>query len=373
MNIGIDARVLSRPSSGIGRYLISILENVSYSDNENKFYLFSDRNITYTNESTKFKVVVKRGRLFKGKFYSPIWLNLVLPFLLKKHNIKIFFTPNLLSPFKVPRGIKKIITVHDTIFKIDPIFYSFLYRNYLKLLLPYSIKTSDYIITVSNHSKKDIQKYYDVEEEKIKVIYPSVSRELFEYNIPVKDEKQIINKYNLNGKYILYVGVIEKRKNIDIIQQIAEYLDKKNINVEFILVGKLGHYGKNIIKKIESIARGKVRYLSFVSNNELQCIYKNAFLFIFPSLYEGFGYPPLEAMSYGIPVLASNVSSLPEILKDAGILIEPKNYKKFAETIIEILENSNLYKKYQKKSLNRFNQFNNSCKQEKIVEIFNHF
>jgi len=315
MNIGIDARLLERRITGIGRSLILLLNEIPKIDKKNKYYLFSYGPIDVDKSFYKNIKTVKN--FIPQKLFSPLWSNLILPYYLKKNNIQILFSVNQIIPLVKVRGCKYISVVHDVIYKADPNFLPFVYRKYLQLFAYFSIKISDIVITVSEYSKEDILKNYNVEEKKIKVILQSANRDFKPLNLSDEEIKKTKESFALPKFTILYVGMIENRKNISAILKVADKLNKDR-DIGFMLIGKLGYGGKNILNEVYK--RKNVLYFSNIDDLLLKKIYNIADVFLFPSFYEGFGYPPLEAMQSGLPVIASNNTSLKEIIGSAGLL-----------------------------------------------------
>lgn len=368
MRIGIDARVLEKSMTGIGRFFLDLLDNIPSHDGANEYFLFSCSKISFENS---FYTKVKTGKsIIPPKIYSPFWLNFVLPHYLKKYKIDIFYTPNYLCPIRKLKNTKSIIVVSDVVHKVNRKFHSSFYNLYLTLLLPTSISKSNSIITISENSKRDIIKYYGVEARKITVIYISASNIFTNGAIDSSIKNKIINKFNLPPRFILYVGVIENRKNIIGILKIADLLQQKDKNIQTVLIGKPGFGFNKIIKEINKRC-AYVRYLNFVEDEALSIIYKLAYLFIFPSYYEGFGLPPLESMKAGVPVLVSNSSSLLEVVNQAGLMHDPDDHEAFVNDIIRLLDDNEYYQEMKKKALLQTQKFDSSSEINKIFEIFN--
>jgi glycosyltransferase involved in cell wall biosynthesis len=364
MNIGIDARVLERKMTGIGRYLRDILYSF-LNDKENKYYLISTSEINFGNDTF---VQINTGKpKFPEKIYSPYWLNFVLPEILKQNSIDIFFSPNNLLPRrKLP--CKSVLVIHDLLHMVDRHYHPFIYKQYLKYQLPFSISASDAIIVISESTKNDIHKYFGVDKNKIVTIYPIPDLKFKPINVQESEVKNLKEKYKLPDKYILYVGIIENRKNITGILKIADLLKTKHLDLKFVLAGRPGYGFNSIFSEIKK--RESVIYLNFVEDDELVLIYNLARAFIFPSFYEGFGYPPLEAMQCGIPVLSSNSSSLKEVVGDNGFLRDPLDYQGFADDINNLISNPNLYAEMKQRSLEQAKKF---CGKESIDKLHNIF
>ncbi len=367
MNIGIDVSVLEKGMTGIGRYLLGILKYLPETDNKNRYYLFSYKTPYYGN---KFYRIVSTGKYLPSKLYSPFWLNIVLPQSLSKYNIKLLFSPNHLTPIKLNKSKwHSIITIHDICHKIDHSYKDLFYRNYLDIFLPIAIKNCEKIITVSQFSKKELIRYYNIPSDKIFVIYEFAS-EIFKPRIINKEMRDnLMRKLSIPEEYILYVGVIENRKNILGILRISDILKNKRLRTKIILAGKPGLGFNEMIKEIKR--RDNVIYLSYINDELLPYLYNLAKLFLFPSFYEGFGLPPLEAMQSGIPVLTSNVSSLPEVVGEGGIMHSPDDYEAFAEDIVRLIEDRTFYEVMSKKALAQASKFNPYKSIRALVEVFN--
>ena len=371
MRIGIDARLLEREMTGIGRILREILNRIPALDKNNEYFLFSFGNLE-NYKKKGFKVVsTGRNKLIPLKIYSPIWLNFILPRYIKKNNIDLFFFPAALVP-KVNLKCKTVILLGDVFHKVNKRYHPFLYRKYLDLFLNSSIKKSDLIITISNHSKKDIINLYNPPEEKIKVIYLAADENFTPRSLTLDQRERLIKKYNLPSNFILYIGIIDFRKNINAIIKTADILvNREKKDVYFVLIGRPALDYKNIIKKSQKIKAGHIIFLD-VESKDIPFIYNLANVFFFPSFYEGFGLPPLEAMQSGTPVVASNASSLPEVIGEGGGLMrEPDDYQGFANDILKLSEDKNFYQKIKEKGVEQAKKFSWLKTTEEIIEVFN--
>ncbi|MGA7836787.1 MAG: glycosyltransferase family 1 protein [Ignavibacteriaceae bacterium] len=366
MKIAIDARVLEKGITGIGRYLSDILEGLGAIDDENEYILFSYQKIDSDNK--KFKYIATGKAFLPEKIFSVFWLNFILPKYLKQNEIDLLFTPNQLLPLKNIRA-KTVITVHDVAHKKNGIYHSFIYRMYMELFLSRSLNISDKIITVSNSARKDICDAYKVNPEKIKVIYEHADKKFAQVSVSNKDRHSLERKYNLSKKFILYVGVIENRKNITGILKTADIIQQKYKEISFVLIGRKGYGSGKIILEINK-RRNFINYLSTVDDDDLVKIYNMAYAFFFPSYYEGFGLPPLEAMQAGVPVLASNSSSLPEVIGKGGIMKDPDDAAGFAGEIMKLIYDGNYHKMWKAEALKQAKRFGTMDSTGDLLEIF---
>lgn len=366
MNIGIDARLLERRMTGIGRFLETFLKVLPTIDNENKYFLFSYEELTINNY---FKVIKTVKNFLPQKVFSPIWINMILPRFLKKYKIDIFFSINQLIPLIKIKNIKYILVLHDVIYKVDKTFHPFIYRKYLQFFTYFSVKNSDLIITVSEFSKKDILKYYKLNERKIKIIYEAADREFKILNLSEKQKKDLRKKFNFPQQVVLYVGMVENRKNITAILKIADEIYTKRQDIKFVIIGKKGYGAEKLFNEIKK--RKNIIYLENIDDKELKEIYNISSVFLFPSFYEGFGFPPLEAMQSGLPVVASNTTSLKEIINSGGLLNDPNDIKSFSKDILKLIENKNFYNEVRSKGIERAKNFNINKTVKETVDLFN--
>jgi glycosyltransferase involved in cell wall biosynthesis len=370
MKIAIDARVLEKQMTGIGRYLWDILVEIPKYDTRNSYFLLSTQPLK--NYDNNFYTNIVLDKISNRKLFSPFWLNILVPSFLKKEKIDIFFSPNNLCPIFSLKNTKKIITIHDVMFKIDRYYYSFFYRKYLDIMLKKSIDASDKIITISNCSKNDIVKYYSINPDKIDVIYRVADNKFQPRTVDETFRKELNIKYGLPDKFVLYVGLIENRKNIKTILKSADLVSKQRQDIKFILIGNKGFGFNNIKTEIEK-RQGTVKYLRFVDDKDLPFLYNLASIFFLTSYYEGFGLPVLEAMQSGTPVVTSNVSSLPEVVGEAGFMCSPEDAETFASLLIKLIEDEKLYSEFANKAVAFAQKFNRNTVIKQHLNIFNSF
>jgi glycosyltransferase involved in cell wall biosynthesis len=369
MKIGIDARVLDRPITGTGRYLLNILKELPNHDTNNEYFVFSNSELQI--DKSFYTIISHKPTALPVKLFSPIWLNSTLPRLLTENKVDLLFEPNVILPLVNLGNVKCISVVHDVIFKIYKEYYPFIYRQYLSLLLPPSLIKSDAVITVSDLSKNDIIKYYQIAERKIHVSHNTALEHFKPRNYECLDSFKTLQKYSLPSKYLLYVGAIERRKNILGLIKILDLLGDKRSDLKLVMVGKTGYDADSIMPEILK-RKNSIRYFDFVDDEALPYIYNSAFAFIFPSFYEGFGIPPLEAMQSGVPVLSSNTPALLEVVGEGGLLRNPNDYMGFVNDILALENDSALYSMMKLKALDQSKKFNIKTTTKLIVDVFDY-
>lgn len=369
MNIGIDARILERKMTGIGRVLTLFLRELPKVDKKNKYFLFTYEG--FNIDDSFYKNVPTIKSFLPQKLFAPIWSNIILPRYLKKNKIDLFFSANQQIPLIKIKDVKYIFVLHDVIYKADKKFHPFIYRKYLEFFTYFSIKSSDLIVTDSKYSKQDILKYYNVNERKIKVIYSAADKKFFPMNISMEEKSELKKMFGSPEHIVLYLGMIENRKNITCILNIADAISKVNKQVKFLLIGKIGYGGDNILKNI--LKSENVIHLNNVDDDLLTKIFNISSVFLFPSFYEGFGFPPLEAMQSGLPVLASNNTSLLEIVGTGGILHDAEDCESFTNDIIKLLSDKEFYKKMKERGIEQAKLFKIENTAKEFMDAFNSF
>lgn len=351
MRIGIDCQSIIGNKTGIGYYTYNLVNQLKKYKNLKLFF--------YNNEKSDLKV---HDRLY--------WENVDLVWQSYKDKLDIMHVVGFSGPL-IKAGYKKITTVHDLIGMIFPENLGFMSRFYWKTWLPFCVKNSDIIISNSEHTKKDIVKYLGVDEKKINVTYLGANE-----NFVKIDDKNILEnvhkKYNLPEEFILYVGTIEPRKNISfLVEAFHEYIKSGSSKLKLVITGKKGWAYESLLKKIDELSLSNdVIFTDYIEDSDLVCVYNSCKFFCFPSLYEGFGLPVLEAMSCGKAVISSNSSSLSEIASDSAYLFDPYDKSELVKAIKILDTNKEIRIGFEIKSLKRAEYFNWSKTAKKTYDIY---
>lgn len=352
--IGIDARLYGPLAKGLGRYTQELVDRIISFDRTNDYYIFlNEDNYDLVKIHPSFNNVHKVK--INIAWYS-VTEQIKLPFVLSKYKLDLIHFTHFNVPIFCP--CKFVVTIHDLIltkFKSQkastkhPLVYNikdFCYR----LVIKKALKNSEKVITVSNFTKDDIVSQFGICSDKIEVIYEGISfKDLKNINY---DKESLLQKYGIKKDYFLYVGSAYPHKNLEFL--IKEFIRfyKKNKSYQLVLVGKddffyerLESFARQALDDNEIVDSNAIVFTSYVKDNELAFFYKNASLYIFPSLYEGFGLPPLEALYYSCPVLSSNQASMPEILKKSALYFDPYSENDFLEKLELILRDGQLREK----------------------------
>lgn len=329
MRIGIYARPLSIMEGGVREYIESmakaVIRNLSATD---VFYIFHNNTQTYF-ESIEKKNVNEILLNSKNRIICDF---LLFPYFVRKYHLDIVWFPKNVIPFFVKS--KTIVTIHDLAYCL-PAYnaYPYIDTKYMTNMIKRSCKRADTVISVSENTKKDIEAILGIRAGKIKTIHEAVSLEKFRV---IRDNKQLErarNKYHLGEKIILFTGSISPRKNlVRLIEAFNTIADR--IPHELIITGEKGWKNKTELSMIDRNHR--VKKIGFVPDDEIAIVYNLADMYIYPSLYEGFGLPILEAQACGVPVIASNVTSIPEVGGGSLCYMEPTSIQSIADAILKV-------------------------------------
>ena len=363
MKIGLEAtRANRKDKTGTEWYAWHLLEQFKKIDQKNKFIIYYNKPLAKDLEQAPANFILRQ---LKWPF-KKLWTYLRLSFELFIRPVDKFFASNALPLFV--RG-EVTVTIHDLGFFRQPKLYHPLERVYHKISHRLGIARADKIIAVSQATANDIIKYFPKAKNKIKVIYNGWGQEKFK---PVSEEIkiQIKNKYNLPDKFILYIGRIETKKNIQ--NLVRAFVLLKNKDYHLVLAGRPGNFGYEEIlalTKQESV-KDRLSLLGYIKTGDYQKIIAAADIFSFPSKFEGFGIPILEAMGSGIPVVASNIQVLKEIGGKAALYFNPDQPQDIANKLDKLILDQDLQEQLRERGLEQANKFSwKKCAQETLAYI----
>ena len=371
MKVVLDARLLMPAMTGIGRYLIGLLDGFNSKELAFDMDVWLQRNISDDHPVWKYQ----NGRInlqripLKHMEISQYW---EIPILVRRASPTIYHYPHFDMPLFV--SCSKISTIHDVKYLVHPEFfpkYNRVKKVLIKGLMGRTIKNSRYVISVSKTTKRDLQNIFHVPDEKILVIYEGVDR-IFYKRLGEEKIQAILAKHNINRPYILFVGEKRPHKNIDVLIKAFAELSKM-VNNEFMLVIVGKKYADYQIPEQITEELGLhdlVVFINGMNDEELRACYQAAEIFMTLSKYEGFGLPVLEAMASGTPVVAAANASLPEIVGDAGVLVDTENSEMIARTLRNILRNKEKREYLVDLGLRRAREFNWQRCAEETISIY---
>jgi len=379
LTIGVDASRATRAQrTGTEGYSLYLLRALLALDGENEYLL-------YYNAPPQPNLVPERANVQRRVIPFPrLWTHLRLSWEMLRRPPDVLFVPAHVLPLVRPR--RSVATIHDMGYYHEPDAHPPLQRAYLEWSTRFNAEAATCIIADSEATKRDLIDILHVPERKIRVIYLGVD-ERFQ---PVDDPRQIASvkaAYGIPGPYILYVGTLQPRKNlvrlVEAFERVARAVDNgyegmnqfaagdSGSRLYLVLAGAKGWWHEDIFRTVQDMGLAeRVVFPGYVKDDDLAALYSGAELFVFPSLYEGFGLPVLEAMACGTPVVASNVSSLPEIVGDAGVLANPTDSGDLARAMIRVLMDPARAQDLRQRGLARAKCFTwNKCAQETLDVI----
>ncbi len=361
MRIGIDAYPLTREKfTGLGTYLLNLVKELQIIDKENEYFLYGCKNFSLPFKNDRWHIRLITG----GKMISQIstaWLVWGCRKMLLEDGINIFIGTQNLIPTCLPVSIKKILVMHDLSLYICPQNLPLsLYLTH-RMIFGKSLFSADKIIAITNSTRADIKRFFPkVEDTKIDTVYYGGPAEAFRPMDKRLAREYVAGKFNHGGRYILTVVSLEWRKNVTgLLKAFYLFREKYKIDSKLLIAGgEKRSRVSEIYRTYKNLSlEESVCFLGHVDTNDLVYLYNAAEALIFPSFYEGFGLPPLEAMACGVPVVASDIPVFREILQDSALLVDANDPQKISEAIYEVLTNEHLTQELKTRGLERVKFF----------------
>tara|TARA_S200000501_G_scaffold190210_1_gene179137 strand:+ start:131866 stop:132981 length:1116 start_codon:yes stop_codon:yes gene_type:complete len=353
IRFAIDLRMWNH--SGIGSYLRNLVPTIIKNNPDYNFILYGNRKILI-----KEPILKKVTNIEIVNFIAPIYSIKEQLYLYQiiKDDIKIFWSPHFNIPvfnFK----LKIIVTIHDVFHLHDFKNLTLIQKAYAYFMINHALKSAKLILTVSKFSKKEIIKYCSVGNDSINIIKNSIDKKVFKR---IKDKtllKEFLSQSKLPSQFILYVGNIKPNKNLLNLLKALSKIQKMNLVIAGRIDKNISNDYENILHyiRVNDDLKNRVFFTGFVSQAEISYLYNLATVFVFPSTYEGFGIPPLEAMGCGCPVIASGIPAIVETCEDAALYFDPYDINDIRFKIMSLIENKNLQNQMIKKGLSRINNF----------------
>lgn len=330
MRIGIDAQMLCGTITGIGRYTSEIVRKLVHSDSE--FFLYAPKPPA-TDEWAAANVTV-RSSDFKSRVGKILWSQTQLPYYAGIDHLDIFWGPTHRLPRLLPNKIAKVVTIHDLVWKHAGETMRPLNQLTERVLMPDAIRLADRILADSHSTADAIISEFPWAQDRVRVVHLGAT------SLPQPKGIEVLDALGIDRSYFLFVGTLEPRKNLRRLLEAYASLDpivrKQTL---LVIAGGKGWGNEDMVSLVHSLdLTDSVRLMGYVNEEQLATLYAHARFLAMPSLYEGFGLPLVEAMSFGVPVLTSSCSSLPEVAGDAGMLVDPYNTNSIAMGLLQMLK-----------------------------------
>jgi glycosyltransferase involved in cell wall biosynthesis len=356
MRIGIDAEALLGPTAGVARVIANLLREFEIIDPENLYFLYAPGALALPFQNPRW-----RQRIHSLASFEPrtLWRQADLPRMAANDKLDVFWGPTHFLPLRLPSRVRMVLTVHDVVWRRYPETMTWRNRFAHHLIAERSIRSADSILADSEATKRDLERLLGVSPAKIGVAYPGISTS-FRPHDPVEAARYVAGKFGVAEKYICAVGTVEPRKNLaGLMEAIGILKSQGRLTFQLAVAGAKGWGKSGIAEKIVKwkLTESDVKFLGYVPDEDLPLLYSGAGLFIFPSVYEGFGLPLLEAMACGTPVASSNRSSLPEVAGDAALYFNPESVDEMSLAIERLLRDEVLRGQLADRGRERVKQF----------------
>jgi glycosyltransferase involved in cell wall biosynthesis len=365
MNIGFDGKRATNNLTGLGNYSRSLVAQLAAYFPQNQYFVYSARVKAHPQINSFLNL---KGIILKRAESSVLWRSFRILKQLKADKIALYHGLSQELPFGISSsGIKSVVTIHDLIYLRFPKYFSFIDRQIYRLKAKHACRNGNGIIAISERTKQDLIELLDVPAEKIRVIYQSCD-DSFQKEFSTQFKQEVRTKYSLPTKYLLNVGTIEPRKNLMLVVQALANLPAE---ISLVVIGKPQAYAAEVKAEIERLKlAARVVFLQDVSFLELPVIYQLAEVFVYPSRYEGFGIPVIEALNCGVPVVAATGSCLEEAGGPDSVYVDPDDPLSLANVISSILQDAQKQSRMKEKGLAFVRRFNKAAITKQLHEYY---
>ncbi|HKK62811.1 MAG TPA: glycosyltransferase family 1 protein [Bacteroidales bacterium] len=367
MKIGFDAKRAFTNNTGLGNYSRTIINalNQSYPELELNLYAPKERNPMHYVPPKNVVAHYPKGAV--ARKFSSYWRTFSLARRLENDGIDIFHGLSNEIPVRIScSNVKSVVTIHDLIFMRLPHLYKPIDRAIYKRKVQSAVREADRIIAISRQTRDDLIEFFGAEEDKLRIVYQGCNPWFYE-KVSSDKAAATAEKYNLPAEYLLYVGTIEERKNL---LTIVKALHEARINIPLVAVGRKTAYFEKVIAYIEKHKISQVLFHHHIDNEDLPAVYQQSRAFIYPSRYEGFGIPVLEAINSGVPVITSHGGCLEESAGPGGFFIDPGNTEQLAGHIRRILDDSALREEAVKKGKKHAMKFREKSTVAELMKVY---
>ncbi|MFC3559684.1 glycosyltransferase family 4 protein [Pedobacter jamesrossensis] len=366
LKIGYDGKRAANNLTGLGNYSRSLIEALANEFPKNQYFVYSPKVKSAKQIDTFFKQENIHLKLpLQGSF---LWRSLNILKDLKRDEVLLYHGLSHEIPILIQHtNIKSVVTIHDLIFLRFPKYHKFIDRNLYEWKSKSACQRADKIIAISKKTKADIIEFYNINPDKIEVIYQSCD-DSFKTAFDKSVLDKILIKYNLPEKYILNVGTVEERKNLKLIVQALKTV---NEDYKLVVIGKQTPYFKTVEQEIEKLGlKNRIIFLKNIPFTDLPGIYQQASVFVYPSFYEGFGIPIIEALYSGIPTIAATGSCLEEAGGPDSIYVSPTDIEGLSSAINKVLNSANLQEDMKRKGLEFVQKFNSPLVTKQLMNCY---
>ena len=359
MRIGINFHTFDNYISGVEYYTLGMIDSLLRLENQNEYVIFTNVPhffAQYTSNQSS-RVTIKKIDCIKTRTQRILWEHFQLPRQVRREKLNVLHCPCYICPVTI-KEIPCVVTIHDTIAIDHPGWCKPSNAVYFNMVMKMSLRASAAIVAVSHAAAGDVARNYSLDKTKIIVAYPGIDP-IFNAKKNRQRHIQIREKYHLPEQYILYVGNLEPKKNIEVVLSSFMSIKKRSFPYKLVLAGKRQWGVKSLIKKsLRENKNNDILFPGYILRADLPSVYQLAKVFIWPSLYEGFGFPPLEAMACGVPVISSSRGALKETLGDAACLINPTKPMEISHALRRMTAETDFRDKYIKKGFSQSRRFN---------------
>lgn len=373
MRIGIDARPLHQSQrTGIANYIYELVKELPRIAPENQYILYAHKDIKGVPSSSCIQTKVdNRFGLFPGSF----WLLSRGSHLIRRDKLDVFWSTVTMLPLWVPKNVFRVVTVYDVVWRRFPETMRTANLWLHRMRAETAIRNCDRMIAISRSTGDDLVQFFGVAQSRISLVYPCIS-EAYKIHNPVLAASHVARNYGVPPRYIAAVGTVEPRKNLTLLVRAMQILKRRGqLNCPLLIAGASGWKNSPLYQQVREsgLDPEEIRFLGYVPDEDLPLFYAGAQVFLFPSLYEGFGLPPVEAMACGTPVIASDAPPMPETLGDAAILVPSSDSEKFADAITTVLTDTRLADSMRQRGMTRVQAFRRDAAARDLLKALSPF
>jgi glycosyltransferase involved in cell wall biosynthesis len=358
MKIGISFHTFDRYISGVEYYLLGLLNGLLHIDARNNYHVYTNQPDLVKKHVTQSKnLSVIEVRHLRTRAARILWEHARLPHVAVRQGLDVLHCPTYICPIRTT-SVPYVVTIHDTIAIDHPEWCKRTNALYFNLFMKAAAANASRIISVSKSTADDLRRNFRVPCSKVRVIYSGIDS-IFKANGDSCRESEVRVRYSLPERYVLYVGNLEPKKNIRTLAWVQKKLREKGLPHKLVIAGRRSWRTKVELGEIaKEVKAGNTVLTGYVDRNDLPFVYRMADVFVFLSLYEGFGFSPLEAMACGTPVVSSRRGALHETTRDAALAVEPYGIQEITQAVVSMVTDSCLRERHIRMGLRQVNSFN---------------